>query len=268
MTDQVQYVYAVVDARSEIEGAPPGIDGAPIELHAEGEIGALVSAVDARVYAGPEVEARSADIEWIGPRARAHDAVVTWASDQGAVVPLPMFSLFRDRAGVSAMLRERRDALARTLDRVRGRLEYGVRLFRIDEALTAHLAEMSPRIAELERAAAAASPGQRYLLTRKLEAERAEELRRVGGDVAQRSFDVLTRHAAAAALDALPRRTREGMAGTAVLNASFLLDRDAAEPFRRELTALVDEHEPRGFRFEFTGPWPPYHFVRETTDGE
>jgi hypothetical protein len=166
------------------------------------------------------------------------------------------------------MLRERGAALARTLNHVRDRQEYGVRLFRIDDALTAHLAILSPRIAELERSAAAASPGQRYLLTRKLEAERSEELRRISQDVAQRAFDALTRHAAAAVLDALPRRTLEGMAGTAVLNASFLLARDAAEPFTRELTALVEEHEPQGFRFEFTGPWPPYHFVRETTDGQ
>jgi hypothetical protein len=58
------------------------------------------------------------------------------------------------------------------------------------------------------------------------------------------------------------------MAGTAVLNASFLLAHGHEEAFRGELTALVNEHEPRGFRFEFTGPWPPYHFVREMADGE
>ena len=268
MADQVQYVYGVVDARSDVGSAPAGIDGTRVQLQPEGEVAALVSGVDATVYAGEEVEARSADLEWLGPRARAHDLVVTWASDRGAVIPLPMFSLFRDRAGVSAMLRERRDALVRALTHVRDRQEYGVRIFRIDEALAAHLGELSPRIADLERTAAAASPGQRYLLNRKLESERAEELRRIGNDVAQAAFDALKQHAAAAALDALPRRTLEGMAGTAVLNASFLLDRGAAERFQRELTALVRKHEPQGFRFEFTGPWPPYHFVRESTDGE
>jgi hypothetical protein len=266
MADQVHYVYAVVDARSSVDGAPAGIDGAPVHLQAEEGVAALVSAVDGAVYAGPEVEARTADLEWLGPRARAHDLVVTWASEQGAVVPLPMFSLFRDRAGVAGMLRERRESLARTLEHVRDRQEYGVRLFRIDDALTSHLAELSPRIAELERTVAAASPGQGYLLTRKLEGERAEELRRVSTEVAQNAYDALKAHAAAAALDALPRRTLEGMAGTAVLNASFLVARDAVAAFRGALTRLVEEHEPRGFRFEFTGPWPPYHFVRETTD--
>ena len=68
-------------------------------------------------------------------------------------------------------------------------------------------------------------------------------------------------------LDTLPRRTLEGMAGVAVLNASFLLARAKVDEFRRALTRLVEEYESRGFRFEFTGPWPPYHFVQESSGG-
>ncbi len=264
MAELVQYVYAVVGADASLDGAPAGIEDARVDLQAEGSVAALVSALDASVYGGPGVETRTGDLEWLGPRARAHDQVVTWASDGTATVPLPMFTMFRDRDGVRSMLRERRDELGRGLERVRGRQEYGIRLFRIDDALTGHLAELSPRIAELERSAAAASPGQRYLLTRKIEAERVSELRRIGLEVAQRAFDELSAHASGAVLDTLPRRTLEGMAGVAVLNASFLLPRADTDSFRRTLTTLVEEYEPRGFRFEFTGPWPPYHFVQET----
>ena len=267
MAESVHYVYAVVDASSSLEGAPPGIDATPVELHREGGVAAVVSALDAAAYGGPDMDARTGDLEWLGPRARAHDLVVTWASDRGAAVPLPMFTMFRDRAGVSTMLRERGVELARGLERVRGQQEFGVRLFRIDDALTAHLAELSPRIAELERSAAAASPGQRYLITRKIEAERASELRRIGSEVAQSAYDALSAHASAAVLDALPRRTPAGMAGVAVLNASFLLPRSNLDAFRRALTELMEAHEPHGFRFEFTGPWPPYHFVQEA-EGE
>src|SRR5687767_9871785 len=163
MAEPIHYVYAVVDAGTPLDGVPAGLDDARIALEAEGEVAALVSRVDATMYGGPEMETRTGDIEWLGPRARAHDRVVTWASDTGAAVPLPMFTMFRDAAGVRTMLRERRTELVQSLARVRDHQEFGVRLFRIDEALTAHLAELSPRIAELERSAAAASPGQGYL---------------------------------------------------------------------------------------------------------
>ena len=267
MAEPVQYVYAVVDANASLAGVPEGIDDSAIEVERDGDLAALVSVLDGSVYAGSEVEGRSGDIDWLGPRARAHDRIVTWASDRGAAVPLPMFTMFRDRGGVREMLRERRDVLSRSLARVRGHEEYGVRIFRIDEALTEHLAELSPSIADLERTAASASPGQRYLLGRKIESERATELRRIGSEVAQRALDELSRHAAGAVLDSLPRRALEGMAGVAVLNASFLLPRQEVDPFRRALTELVEEYEQRGFRFEFTGPWPPYHFVQEAQGG-
>ena len=56
-------------------------------------------------------------------------------------------------------------------------------------------------------------------------------------------------------------------AGIMVLSAAFLVPHDRVAEFQRALTALVDRHgrEGRGFRFDFTGPWPPYHFARGDT---
>ena len=267
MAEHVEYVYAVVEARASLPAAPAGVEDASVRMEAEGDIAALVSSLPADAYAPPTVEQRTADLEWLGLRARAHDRVITWASERVAVIPLPMFSLFRDVAGVRGMLRQRRDELTRALTRVRGREEYGVRVFRIDYAVAGHLGELSPRIAELERSAAAASPGQRYLLERKLEGERRDEVRRVGVEIAQRVLDALSRCAEGSVVEPIPRNSPADAAGTAVLNASFLVRREATEQFRRELTGLIAEHEPRGFRFEFTGPWPPYHFAGAAAEG-
>jgi hypothetical protein len=52
-----------------------------------------------------------------------------------------------------------------------------------------------------------------------------------------------------------------------VLDAAFLIAPEHLDAFRRELTALIDLHGSRGFRFDFTGPWPPYHFVQASHDG-
>src|SRR5512145_111425 len=96
MTDQVEYVYAVVDADAALGAPPAGVEEARVRLETEGELGALVSSLDADAYAPPTVESRTADLDWLGPRAKAHDVVISWASERGAVIPLPMFSLFRD----------------------------------------------------------------------------------------------------------------------------------------------------------------------------
>lgn len=261
MAERIIYLYGIVPASLSLAGAPTGLDDGHLELVRRGDVAALISRLESATYPVEVVEARVGDVSWVGPRAVAHDQVLTWASEAGPVVPLPMFTLYREAAALDGMLAEREGKLRKTLERIGGAQEYAVRLFRLDDVLSSRLAELSPKLAELDRAAQAATPGQRYLLERKAESEKAGEMRRIAGVVAQESFDALGRHASAGTRDPLPQR--DGEKGTAVLNAFFLVDRKSVEEFRRELTALVSKHEPNGFRYEFTGPWPPYHFVRD-----
>ena len=83
-----------------------------------------------------------------------------------------MFSLF---SGARRRARDARDRAAQ-LDgdarRVGAGREYALRVYRVDAELLAAMPSLSPRLAELAGSAAAASPGQRYLLERKLEARR------------------------------------------------------------------------------------------------
>ena len=265
MADSLYYVYAIVPPSIAIEAAPLGVDDAQVALVAERDVAALVGRVDATMY-GAGIDDRIADVAWLAPRATAHDAVLTWASDLGAVIPLPLFSLFRSRDAVQSMLKDRHDDLASTLNRVgRGR-EFGVRIFRVDDELRRSLGALSPTVAGLEaEVAAAASPGQGYLLGRKLDAAKKDELRRVAASVASSAYDDLAARSLSATQDPLPKATVE-QAGAAILNAAFLVAHDRIDEFRAVVTDLVRRHQAQGFRLEFTGPWPPYHFARSDSN--
>lgn len=265
MADAVWYVYGVVPTDLALAGAPHGLEGTAVELERDGSLGALVSALPAETYGADPLAAHSGDLDWVGPRAVAHDAVVTWASDRGAVAPFPMFTMFRDASGVRAMLGERRTELAAALDRARAGREYALRVWRIDDELRAHLGEVSPRVAELEAQAGAASPGQRYLIERKLDELRKSELREAGRALAVELFEALRGAALEAATDPLPA-SQQGK-GAAVLSAAFLVSPQGLPRFQEILTARASRAEPIGFRFEFTGPWPIYHFAGGSGDG-
>ena len=73
-------------------------------------------------------------------------------------------------------------------------------------------------------------------------------------------YDDIRAVAAASVLEALPRASAVAEA-QAVLNAVFLVRRDEFESFRRCVSDMVAEHKGKGFHFEFSGPWPAYHFV-------
>jgi hypothetical protein len=267
MADHLYYVYGVVPSSIAIEAAPTGIDGRGVDIVADADIAALSGRVDASVY-GSGLDERIADVAWLAPRATAHDAVLTWASDLGAVVPLPLLSLFRSEDAVRAMLADRRNELRELLERLAHGREYGVRVFRVDAELRHALSSFSASIAALEaEVTSAGSPGQAYLLGRKLDAARRDELHRVADVVATAAYDELTTHALASTQDSVPKGTAD-QTGVAVLNASFLVAHGRLDEFRAAVTALVREYNGRGFRLEFTGPWPPYHFARKDDDAE
>lgn len=260
--EQVVYVYGVAAGALDLAAAPRGVEGASVMAVDDGDLAALCSLVDSRDYTGQAIELRAGDVEWVGPRATAHDAVLTWASDHAELVPFTMFTLFSSVAAVRAMLRERRDPLSLALERVRGAREYMLRVFRSALPADGEHPEHDPGVAELERLAAEATPGQRYLLERKLEKARREARSRAGAEVAAEAAATLAAHAVEVVRQPLPPASSGDAGGRALLDASFLVERDRVDELRAALGALVEMYEPRGFRFEFTGPWPAYHFAR------
>jgi hypothetical protein len=266
-SDSIWYVYGIVPSSGSTgTSLPPesaGLDDAPVALEAEGDVAALVSVLRGPDYAPNAIETNSGDVEWLGPRAVAHDRVLTWASDHGPVVPMPMFSLFSGRDAVHAMLGERDSELREALMRVADGREYALRVFRVDAEMLSAVATLSPRLRELAASAAAAAPGQRYLIERKLDGERRTEMRGVTREIVDGIADDLSKYSLATARPPIPRTdSGDGASrGTMVLNAAFLVAPGALADFQKTLTGLAARHEANGLRFDFTGPWPPYHFV-------
>jgi hypothetical protein len=69
---------------------------------------------------------------------------------------------------------------------------------------------------------------------------------------ASESFRNLRKHAVAA----LPLRPEEGR----LMSAAFLVDRSEYSSFERRVKEQAQDAA--GLRFQLTGPWPPYDFVR------
>lgn len=256
MAARVEYVYCVVPSGTPPARLPAGIDDVPVDTVTVGPLTALVSALDADTYGADRVSERTADQEWLVPRARAHHTVITGASDRGPVVPLPMWVMFSDRDAVATMLATRAPELEAALASVRGAREYTVRIALDVAQLEPTVSEFDPALAELERQAATASPGQAYLLGRKLAAARKDAVQSVAQRVVREIHDALAREARATA------EIRPGEERGIVRWDAYLVEDARYDAFRAALTELVGRYEPAGFRFEFTGPWPPFHFVR------
>jgi hypothetical protein len=263
MIERLCYVYGVVASSFETSTSPRGIDGGKVNLIENAGVAALATSVAADDYSPERVETLTADVDWVSERAMAHDRVLTWASDNGPVIPFPMWTLFRDAKAVKAMLTKRSGELSDTFARIGDGREFIVRVYVQADALRERLGAHTTELATLEAEAAKATPGQKYLLQRKMDELRKNAGRDVASRAAAEIHDVLGAQSMGTVREQPVNSGAPREQGRAILNASFLVRPGRVVNFQEALTEMVGKYEPSGFKFDFTGPWPPYHFVGE-----
>ncbi len=252
------YVYGVVDAGA---AAPQegGVEG-DVAVVAEGSVAALVSRVPLTVYGEEPVRARLEDPGWLEEKARAHEAVLEGALRAGPVVPFRFLTLYRDEDELRAFLAARGGELRDVLERIRGKVELGVKVFADRARLAAGLAQESDEVRELDAAIAAAAPGKAYLLRRRRDELAKEHAARVLRDCARASHGRLSAAAEAAVSNPPQPRELSGRDAQMLLNGAYLVPAGDAG-FAAAVAGLEDEYRHLGVTFELTGPWPPYNFV-------
>lgn len=252
MAEESVWVYAVGDAQLAGCGevtAVRGLGDTPVRVVVDGGLGAVVGAVDAEVFGEESLRRLLEDLRWLEDTARAHDAVVSTLARIRPVAPVRMATIFLDDAGVRALLREHAAGFTAVLDRIRGRVEWGVKAY------------APRRAADPAQPADGAGPGTSYLLRRRAERDSAARARQGSMDAAE----VAHRRFAAVAVAARrypPQDPRlAGHHDEMVLNAAYLVDEAAAAALRD----AVDGAGSADLRLELTGPWAPYSFA--TLDG-
>ena len=169
----------------------------------------------------------------------AHDAVIRAALRSSTPVPVRYGAEFSDEGAMRASLHEREEALLEALERVRDRVEMGLRVSW----------DRAPR---LEISEVAVRSGTEYLEARRRELERVAE----------------EESAASALLDEVDRRVApEGTPthrkllpdpGVAGLLA-HLVHRSEVRTYRSRVEGAREELP--GVGLYLTGPWAPYSFV-------
>jgi hypothetical protein len=245
-------MYAITDRAAAVTAGRTGLEGAPLLTVPCREIAAVVSAVTAA-----RVEATPANF-WL------HEEVVEGLMADSPVLPLRWGTVVPDERRLSAVLETHYDSFVAALERVRGRVELGLRVLWDGDALQPPPAEpgsqgnarpgASPGTVPPQpaRGEPAATPGRRYLMAR-VEADRlarAERQRALG--MADEIHRPLDRLAAESVREVLPTSRM-------LLAAAYLVDRDRVADVRAEADALAAAFP--ALRLLLTGPWPPYHFV-------
>lgn len=259
------YVYCVAESgpvEKLISGSIPVAieDGTSLEPVTSDSLAAVVSRVPLSDYGEEGLAERIDDAAWTAIRAMRHEQVVEHFAKHTSVVPLRFGTIYLDRSGIENMLREKGTDLTAIIQRLKDREEWGINVYCDRAVLLEKIAEVSPRLREMAESAKQASPGQSYLMQKKIEALRVDEVRaeieRCANEIEEK---LKIESDGATKLRVLKVETTEY--GELKAKFAFLVDRQNFDSFQEAAEELAQEMQAKGIRIELTGPWPPYNFA-------
>lgn len=258
------YVYCIAESAAAAELPPESLpaaieDDSKLEWVVAADLAALSSQVPLASYSEEALAEHLSDPSWTAVRAMLHETIAEYVAKRAAIVPLRFGTIYLERAGIERMLSEKGTELRQILERLRGREEWGVNVFCDQTLLTSSITSVSPVLRELAERAAQASPGQSYLMQKKIDALRVDEARAA----LNRIIDEVEEKLREQSDDAKRLRVLKVEAteyGELKAKFAFLVRKSGFEQFRDAAERLAQEHQPAGVRLELTGPWPAYNF--------
>ncbi|MFF4048210.1 GvpL/GvpF family gas vesicle protein [Streptomyces chartreusis] len=252
----LRYVYAVCRPfRSALQAQLTGVAGAPPKQLTHHGLVAVVSTVPEADFAEAPLRAHLEDLDWLTVTARAHQQVIDALTAVTTPLPLRLGTVFRDDSGVRTMMEAREQDFLRVLDRLEGRVEWGVKVFveREPEEAAEPTAPGPPEHT--------AGSGRDYLRRRRMQTRAHEDVWQRATEFAGRLHETLSAFGEEARLHAPQSAALSGASGQNVLNAAYLVPRADSEEF----VELVDREkdDAPGIRVELTGPWAAYSFTGE-----
>ena len=251
----VLYVYAVT--REAATNYSEGLDGTTRFGTTEADgVHAVFTAVNADEFSQEVIDRRAGDLEWLGAIGYRHQAVMADLMKKTAIVPLRAFTLFSSEEALRAYLKEHREQLASTLDRLNGKQEWTLRIelepSKWSDALTGRVASLR----ELQHEIAAASPGKAFLLRKKLDDEKKRASHAAEDElVAEIEQAVMAKLACETVAES--RQRRDG----AFPQIYVLLERDEESVLQQLREELTGRYQHDGVTLALSGPWPPYTFA-------
>ena len=257
MSDYV-YLYGFAPSDAPAPQHLAGISNSDVKIEPAGSLTAVVSHVPASEYAPERIEARLQDLQWVAEQGVAHERVVAWFVDHSEILPAPLFTMYSSADAMRTALAEREAQVQSEMHRLRGLREWDVKISFNEPMLRENAAQISEKVADLDREIAAAPAGKSYLLQKKRADVLKVEVRQAAHRKAVSVLNAL--HASVEQTRSLPLpRNAESL--PVVLHAALLVKIDRQKEVVEQLENHARELRALGMDLTFSGPWAPYRFM-------
>ncbi len=235
----------------------------PVRAAEQAGVVAVIGDVDSAEFCDENLQ----KLPWVASRAFRHEAVVERIMGASPVLPVKFGTIFRSADSLDSFLLRHRDCIVRALEELRGKAEWSVKGYVIEEEARRMVAASDPAI-QSRLNALSPTPGARYLQQRQLDAAIDAALRLWVAGLTDELSASLVRYAMASTQLRCHASAVTGRAERMVFNRSFLVASAALAHFRAAFSDVQHAHQGTGLILELRGPWPPYNFCPALSEDE
>ena len=239
----VLHSYGLIDPPDLQLRLPAGVDDRPVSAVGVGPFTVLVSTLSQERFGADQWAKHAEDVDWIKRVASEHHRVLQQTVEQTDVLPLGLSTIHRDEDDLRRGVLDREEGLRAGLERVRGQVELGVKVY--------------AALPEVPAPAVKPTSGREYLNRRSAERRDSETLWSELQTEALRIHTELALGATHSRSNPAQDPLLSGRDEPMLLNGAYLVPRSAEAAFRARAAELARE----GLSVECTGPWPAYSFA-------
>jgi hypothetical protein len=243
LSPEGKYVYCIIESSEPRSFGPMGIGGRGDEVytvHHQG-LAAVVSNTPLMVY------------DPTRDNVFAHEQVNETVMRDFTVLPMAFGALFRTEDDIIELMRGTEDALRDVLNKMAGKVEYGLKVNWDRDRVIAEIEQENEEIRNLKEQITSRATGSTYFARM--------QLGRLVEQALSEQSDSYVREVYAALRDtAVASRANKPIGDKMIMNAAFLVEREREAEFDSKVKEIAAKYEGK-LSFKYTGPWPPYNFV-------
>jgi hypothetical protein len=238
-----RYVYCIIETKEPQNFGSIGIGGRGDDVytvHYE-ELAAVVSNTPFKTY------------EPIREHIFAHENVNELVMDKFTVLPMAFGALFSNDQDIIDLMRATYDALRDVLYKMRGKVEFGLKVNWDRNAMIAEIEEENEEIREIKEEISSNPQTTTYFA-------KVELGHLIEDALTERADKYINEIYSSLRSSIVASKASKPIGDKMIMNAAFLVERSEEESFDNKLKEIASMYEGR-LSFRYTGPCPPYNFV-------
>lgn len=233
------YIYGIIDSNDRIDEPIKGLNGIPVSNIPYKDISLVISNFNGDIL----------DITKI--KVLEHEDVLDKLMEKFTVLPFRFRTLYNREEDVLSMLKDFYNDFSENLDRLRNKAEFGIKVIWSGDKIIEEIARDYDRDRDI--LAGDESRGKLFI-------EHAYNKYKIEREFEERANICITVIDNFFSRFASEKKLEKLKSNNLLLNAFYLVDKERQGNFKEAFDSL--KMSPSDFHYLFSGPWPPYNFVR------